>query len=1331
MRRSHTCMILVALLLGTFLGMVPEPVAAAIDDVTIWRSDFSSEAAVFNESAMVGIRATDGGTSGGTSWANVSDPSDPGDHINVTLYDDGTHNDQTPNDGIYTGTFTVKDDLGSSGSATNNATDTIDIHEGTEAMVAVDLDGDGNGSAKPVLTDFTPPLISIQTQSGGYYNDFMYLNATIDDANLNQSSVGYLVDGANFTPMSLAPPSDGSRAGVTFFAKIDTKLLMEDKHTLAVQAKDNAGNFRDENHMDFNVDRTALEMEIPFEGGYVSGTITITVTIIIYGEGESPVVASSVTYTIDFGTPVPFTQLSETTFQAVIITDLLSEGPHTLVVNSMDGAGNAGEQSWDLIVDNNVPNIAFGTLTKDEFGNAVFDATITDTYLNEGTIMANANDGTWVPPTSQEGSKYTWKINYTEYGPGKHRISITAKDEANNTMTLHIEFEVTQRPGPCEDCTVTVQTNGDVKLDWKDPEPPADLFEIYSSDKALSISDLTSMQPTDTTQISVYTFSPFSKTIKYVAIFPKKGNLYGEPCIIEIKYPESTYEEITVGKPDIPTKKPKKGQTHEIETTITNGEDIPVTVEVEILVGGQSVGKETVTIDGQSSETVTIPWIPTASGPQDIEVIVSKPTVPPEEVGRNQETVTIAPETEPDTPIGWPENPLKDSGIPYVSGLGSECCPLGLLALALLIGGLAAIVYSRKKKVRVPHDTRPSYPTKPTERHYPKAPPTEQPPSAPQTDLTQAPADVVSEAGPPATPVTTPVTTPVSRPETPPETPPTTVTETAPPVHVETPPTTPETPPKTVERLPTTTSSVPRSAPTVIPASTVFTYRKGDPCDGVKEAWDAKKANAEKARKEAEAAQANVKAKRTDAQQKRKEADEARKEATEARKEANDKKKPMEEKLKKLEDRLKQRDQMFDTILNTVDGASRTPQEGWEDHHGAEDGRSGLYPGRVYFKPPADSSVKDFNDTMEKWKDELKKAKEREDEARKEFEEAKKEYDDADREANKKEGDADTKEAATNKAKSDYEQAVKDEEAKRNVANGAIEEANRFADLWRQCIKDRLDRLADRVGSYAEEAEAASKRARQGTTPADREQAAQDAAEAKQKAQDSNDTLEREISEIDDPELQKDKGAADRKGDGYERKASRAASQARYYSSKLPRQCQDGEHSSKPFTRRRMELDESRDVEIKYDPTYGADIDGGISGEEAAEAMAELFGQIKEGLDKGSDYIPKGGEIVSVPIDFFKFYMDAGSAALREVTKKLKEHYNKYGFGTLTIKIPMLRYTEHWEKRFVCENGMWVLEEKVKVSEESTPEWRTIRRLNVELKDVPGEVATFVNRYRK
>jgi hypothetical protein len=93
--------------------------------------------------------------------------------------------------------------------------------------------------------------------------------------------------------------------------------------------------------------------------------------------------------------------------------------------------------------------------------------------------------------------------------------------------------------------------------------------------------------------------------------------------------------------------------------------------------------------------------------------------------------------------------------------------------------------------------------------------------------------------------------------------------------------------------------------------------------------------------------------------------------------------------------------------------------------------------------------------------------------------------------------------------------------------------------------------------------------------------------------------------------------------------------------------------------------------------------------------------------------------------------MDAGSAALRAVTKKLKEHYNRYGFGTLTIKIPMLKYTENWEKRFVCENGMWVLDEKVKVSEESTPEWRTIRRLNVELKNVPGEVATFVNRYRK
>ena len=79
----------------------------ALDAIQLWNEDFSDEAKVIRDGAVVGITATDLVSVGGTRNATVSDPNNPGDSFNVTLYDDGTHGDASAGDGIYTVRHTI------------------------------------------------------------------------------------------------------------------------------------------------------------------------------------------------------------------------------------------------------------------------------------------------------------------------------------------------------------------------------------------------------------------------------------------------------------------------------------------------------------------------------------------------------------------------------------------------------------------------------------------------------------------------------------------------------------------------------------------------------------------------------------------------------------------------------------------------------------------------------------------------------------------------------------------------------------------------------------------------------------------------------------------------------------------------------------------------------------------------------------------------------------------------------------------------------------------------------------------------------------------------
>ncbi len=332
---------LFVIVLGGALLVLSHGVEAAPDGVQLWNEDFTRKASAARDGGIIGISATDLVTSGGTNSATVSDPANPSDSIQVTLFDDGTNGDTTANDGLFIGRFTVVDDNGTTGSRTNESSGRIDIAEGDRVSVHVDLDGDGSYSEVTIGTDYHGP-----------------------------------------------------------------------------------------------------GMTIPFEGGFVSGRIIITVTIIV--EGEAEIDPTSITYSLDFGPAVPFDQIAPLTWRAIIDTYNLTDGPHTVTTNAGDVAGNLESSTIDFIADNTVPDIFHVGTRIAPSGDVLIDTSVRDLYLDCRTVRWRWDEGVWQAPVLDQNisavSCFTMTIPFDDMVPGEHSIEVNARDLANNSMTRITTF---------------------------------------------------------------------------------------------------------------------------------------------------------------------------------------------------------------------------------------------------------------------------------------------------------------------------------------------------------------------------------------------------------------------------------------------------------------------------------------------------------------------------------------------------------------------------------------------------------------------------------------------------------------------------------------------------------------------------------------------------------------------------------------------------------------------------------------------------------------------------------------------------------------------------
>jgi hypothetical protein len=100
---------------------------------------FLTSSITFESGNYVYVLVSDGSSTGGVVSAQAQDTT-YSDTINFDVRDDGNGYDDTSGDGNYKGAFIVVYDGGTSGSKTNDATDTLDLDYNDQAMIICDLD---------------------------------------------------------------------------------------------------------------------------------------------------------------------------------------------------------------------------------------------------------------------------------------------------------------------------------------------------------------------------------------------------------------------------------------------------------------------------------------------------------------------------------------------------------------------------------------------------------------------------------------------------------------------------------------------------------------------------------------------------------------------------------------------------------------------------------------------------------------------------------------------------------------------------------------------------------------------------------------------------------------------------------------------------------------------------------------------------------------------------------------------------------------------------------------------------------------------------------------
>ena len=270
-----------------------------------------------------------------------------------------------------------------------------------------------------VILDTQPPQINVTYPAEGQAVNTPTLN--IAGSMIDQNNDTVTVEANN------GPPQPLTLVGSNFSG---TVTLSPGPNTLAFNATDKAGNStRVSRSVTLDLDPPTVAITSPISGAILSGIATVTV--------DSSDATSGIASVALFVDGQLQTTLNQPPFSFTLDTSLLPSGLHTITVRATDGAGNQGEASVDVTVDNTAPIVAITSPRAGAFVSGLITVSVQAGDAISGISSVSLHvDGLQQATLTQP--PFDFPLNTLLFGSGNHTLTATAVDNSGNQAEASI-----------------------------------------------------------------------------------------------------------------------------------------------------------------------------------------------------------------------------------------------------------------------------------------------------------------------------------------------------------------------------------------------------------------------------------------------------------------------------------------------------------------------------------------------------------------------------------------------------------------------------------------------------------------------------------------------------------------------------------------------------------------------------------------------------------------------------------------------------------------------------------------------------------------------------
>jgi len=321
-----------------------------------------------------------------------------------------------------------------------HVTDNNDLTDASKTYITV---------LPPASSDTASPAVSITSPTNG-----ATVSGTVTVSGQATDNVG--VSSVSMTAGAIAIPC--ALSGSAYSCTWNSGSSANGNYTITVTAKDAANN-RGSSSVDVtlnNPDTTAPAVTInsPANGATISGTVTVT------GTATDNVGVSSVT--MSTGGPSTACTVTGTNYSCTWNAGSLSDGSYTITVTAKDAANNSGASSISVTVSNadtTPPTVSIAVPTNGATvaGTVTVTGTATDNVGVNSVTMSAGGSSTGCTVT---GTNYSCTWNAGSLANGSYTITVTAKDEANNSAASSVNVTLNNPDTTAPAVTVSSPATG-------------------------------------------------------------------------------------------------------------------------------------------------------------------------------------------------------------------------------------------------------------------------------------------------------------------------------------------------------------------------------------------------------------------------------------------------------------------------------------------------------------------------------------------------------------------------------------------------------------------------------------------------------------------------------------------------------------------------------------------------------------------------------------------------------------------------------------------------------------------------------------------------------